>query len=90
MEGSRGKAPVYEQVIDGMCDRGCRVAMFAQALQDDELLTQEGVLGNEVGFAASQISGGPNRRGMVVGLEPALDIILKGVDQAAMNLIDVC
>ncbi len=55
---------------------------FALALKDDELLTQEGVLGDEVGLAASQVAGCANRQGMGVGFEPAFDMILNGIDQS--------
>ena len=63
---------------------------FALALQDDELLAQEGVLGNEVGLAASEISSSSNHRGMGVGLKPALDVSLNDAEQSTPALTDVC
>jgi len=53
---------------------------FTLALKDDELLAQEGVIGDEVGFTASQVAGSANRQRMGVGFEPAFDVILHGIE----------
>ncbi|MEA3335862.1 MAG: hypothetical protein U9R25_08110 [Chloroflexota bacterium] len=47
--------------------------MLALALEDDELLTQEGVFGDEIGFAASQVGGSTTHKGKGVGFESAFD-----------------
>ena len=62
---------------------------LALALKDNELLAQQGVFGNEVGPATSKVGGSSNRQGKGVGLEPAFDVILNGIEESTAEFADV-
>ncbi len=59
---------------------------FDLALQDDQLLPQEGVLGDKLGLAAKGILNDPYEKGSGVGFEAALDVVAELVRNAAEDL----
>ena len=48
---------------------------FGVALQDDELLAEEGIFGDEVGLAADHVTSGAGDQRIRVGSEPALNVV---------------
>ena len=56
---------------------------FGVALQDDELLAEKGILGDEVGSAADHVPGGAGNQRVRAGSEPALDAVAELVADGA-------